>query len=152
MYLVYLKDVLQYLCVISAKLLQTDFNVNTENVRKCDIISIKSHESINASIRDRCIHFLKIAALMQRHLYHPQLEWAVSDQTSSKQQSQTKNTTSKANHQIESDYQWESLIKELGLYKSGEPYWFYNNSSLLINHWLDEVLSIENSQLIRVCE
>ncbi|CAF1166352.1 unnamed protein product [Adineta ricciae] len=123
-------DVLQYLCVISTKLLQTDFNINTENVRKCDIISIKSHESINATIRDRCIHFLKVAALMQHHLYRPQLEWAV-------------------NHQIESDYLWGSLIKELGLYKSGEPYWFYNNSSLLINHWLDETLSIENSQLIR---
>lgn len=152
MYLIHLKGVLQYLRVISTKLSQTDINVNTEHVCKYDTISIKSHESINASIRDRCTHFLKIAALLQHHLYHPLLEWGVRTQNWFETTKSTKNTTSKITHQMESDCQWECLTKELGLYRSGEPYWFYNNSSLLINHWLDETLSIENSQLIRVCE
>ncbi|UJR26814.1 hypothetical protein I4U23_008127 [Adineta vaga] len=116
-------NVLRYLRMIAIKLYQANFNSKTKDSK------IYSQESINASIRERCSNFLKIAALIQHYLYQSITWWV-------------------ASRHFQFDFLWESLIKELHIYKLGEPYWFYHNSSILVNCWLDEILSIDNRQSI----
>ncbi|CAF3407780.1 unnamed protein product [Rotaria sp. Silwood1] len=62
-------NMMKYLRIISFKLLQSNFNSDADNSK------VWSLESINASIYERCGNFIKIAALIQHHLYQPITWW-----------------------------------------------------------------------------
>ncbi|CAF1446517.1 unnamed protein product, partial [Adineta steineri] len=113
----------EYLRMISSKLFQSNFNSNIDNTK------ISSLESINALIRERCGNFIKIAALIQHYLYQS-ITWWIPD------------------HHLHFDHLSKNLIKELKLYNNDEPYWFSNDSLLIINNWLDEVLTVDKQQSI----
>lgn len=64
------KNMPNYLRIISLKLLRTNFNSAQTKVH--------SLESIHQLIRERCSHFIKIAAIVQHYLYQPIDWWPVS--------------------------------------------------------------------------
>ncbi|CAF3978084.1 unnamed protein product [Rotaria sordida] len=118
-------NMVKYLRIISFKLLQANFNSNTDDSK------VWSLESINASIHERCGNFIKVAALIQHHLYQPITWWF-------------------PGRQFQFDVLWKNLIRELQLYDVGEPYWFCNDSLSLIVNWLDEVFLIDKQHSIFV--
>ncbi|CAF5176951.1 unnamed protein product, partial [Rotaria magnacalcarata] len=87
-----------------------------------------SLESINASIRERCGNFIKIAALIQHHLYQPITWWT-------------------PGCVFQFDLLWKNLIQELQVYNDGEPHWFRNDSLSSITNWLNEVFQIDKQHL-----
>ncbi|CAF4154779.1 unnamed protein product [Rotaria sp. Silwood2] len=120
-----LKNMIKYLRIISFKLLQVNFNSDTDNSK------VWTLESINDSIHERCGNFIKIAALIQHHLYQPITWWL-------------------PGRQFQFDLLWKNLIRELQLYGVGEPYWFCNDSLSLIINWLDEIFRIDKQHSIFV--
>ncbi|CAF3435395.1 unnamed protein product [Rotaria sp. Silwood1] len=118
-------NMMKYLRIISFKLLQSNFNSDADNSK------VWSLESINASIYERCGNFIKIAALIQHHLYQPITWWF-------------------PGRQFQFDILWKNLIQELQLYDFGQPYWYCNDSLSLIINWLDELFLINNQYSIFV--
>ncbi|CAM4770495.1 unnamed protein product [Rotaria magnacalcarata] len=115
-------NMIKYLSTVSSKLLQANYNSNTDNSK------VWSLESINASIRERCGNFIKIAALIQHHLYQPITWWT-------------------PGCVFQFDLLWKNLIQELQVYNDGEPHWFRNDSLSSITNWLNEVFQIDKQHL-----
>ena len=59
----------------------------------------------------------------------------------------------KSSRPLPLDRLWEHLIQDLQLPGNGEPFWFGGDAERLINHWLDELVTLDPQQwkVLQVC-